>query len=130
VNPHVCVPFICTDNDCSIRSDSIINTCYCYFGFIDPDKIRKGEIFLILNSQLNLELIELVRIAKTKGCRIGEDICIISYNESPINEIILDGLTVMSTNFIQMGELAAKMILEKPFKKIHCDFTLIRRSTF
>lgn len=97
---------------------------------INTDIIQKHEIFLILNGQLDEELIELVRIAKNKGCKIGEDIGIISYNESPINEIILDGLTVLSTDFKQMGELAAKMILEKSFKKIRCNFRLIRRSTF
>jgi hypothetical protein len=29
-----------------------------------------------------------------------------------------------------MGELAAKMILEKSLKKIRCDFNLIKRNTF
>ncbi|MFA6334795.1 MAG: substrate-binding domain-containing protein [Bacteroidales bacterium] len=72
----------------------------------------------------------MVRIAKDKGCKIGKDIGIISYNESPINEIILDGLTVISTDFNQMGQLAAKMIMEKHFRKTKCDFRLIRRSTF
>ncbi len=104
--------------------------CFEIHKGINPDKIQKQEAFLILNSQLDIELIELVRIAKMKGCKIGEDIGIISYNESPINEIILDGLTVLSTDFKQMGELAAKMIMEKSFKKIKCDFRLIRRSTF
>jgi len=97
---------------------------------IDIDKIQKQDVFLILNSQLDSELIELVRIAKLKEFKIGEDIGIISYNESPINEIILGGLTVLSTDFKQMGDLAAKMILEKSFKKIKCDFRLISRNTF
>lgn len=96
----------------------------------DPKKIQKQEVFLILNSQLDIELIELVKIAKDKDCKIGEDIGIISYNESPINEIILNGLTVFSTDFKLMGEMAAKMIIEKSLKKIRCDFRLIRRSTF
>lgn len=94
------------------------------------NKIHKHEVFLILNSQLDLELIELIRFAKLKGYKIGEDIGIISYNESPINEIILDGLTVVSTNFNQMGELVADMIMKGSFRKIRCDFTLIRRNTF
>lgn len=97
---------------------------------IDTNKIQKQEAFLILNSQLDAELIELVKVANAKGCKIGKDIGIISYNESPINEIILDGLTVFSTDFKQMGELAAKMIIEKSFKKIRCNFQLIRRNTF
>ncbi|MFA6397108.1 MAG: GntR family transcriptional regulator [Sulfurimonas sp.] len=100
------------------------------FETIETNNIQKNHTYLILNSQLDTELIDLVRVAIAKGCKIGEDIGIISYNESPINEIILDGLTVLSTDFKQMGELAARMIMEKSFKKIHCDFRLIRRSTF
>lgn len=97
---------------------------------IDSDKINPGEVFLILNSQLDLELIQLAGIAKEKNYKIGTDIGVISYNESPINEIVLNGLTVFSTNFKQMGHLAAQMILEKNFKQIHCEFNLIRRNTF
>ena len=110
----------CTENQINFEVHKNINT----------DNIQKQKTFLILNSQLDSELIELVRIAKMKGYKIGKDIGIISYNESPINEIILGGLTVLSTDFKQMGELAAKMIMEKSFKKIKCDFRLIRRSTF
>jgi len=102
---------------------------YKFYTNINPDNIQRKEAFLILNSQLDTELIELVRIAKSKKCEIGEDIGIISYNESPVNEIILNGLSVLSTDFKQMGELAAKMILEKSFKKIKCDFGLIKRSS-
>lgn len=97
---------------------------------ISPEKIRKNELFLILNSQLDSELIQLIKIAKSKGCRIGEDVGIISYNESPINEIILDGLTVLSTDFMQMGKIAAEMISTKNFRKTKCNFQLIRRQTF
>ncbi len=97
---------------------------------ISPEKIQKNELFLILNSQLDNELIQLIKIAKNKGCSIGEDVGIISYNESPINEIILDGLTVLSTDFMQMGKTAAEMISSKSFRKIKCDFKLIRRETF
>ena len=92
--------------------------------------IQKGDLFLILNSQLDVELIEIARIAKQQGFKIGKDIGIISYNESPINEIVLDGLSVLSTDFEQMGRLTAQMIHEKEMKKIKCDFRLIRRNTF
>ncbi len=101
-----------------------------FYNSINSDNIQKNEAFLILNSQLDTELIELVRIAKNKEYKIGEDIGIISYNESPVNEIILNGLSVLSTDFKQMGELAAKMILEKSSKKVRCDFRLIKRNTF
>ena len=95
-----------------------------------PDIIHKKEVYLILNSQLDTGLIGLIKSAKMMKYKIGKDIGIISYNESPINEIILDGLTTISTDFNQMGGLAAQMIYEKNFKKIKCDFHLIGRSTF
>lgn len=97
---------------------------------IHINNIHKGEVYIILNSQLDIELIELAKTAKMKDYMIGEDIGIISYNESPISEIILNGLTVLSTDFVKMGELAAEMIIEKSFRKIKCDFKLIRRNTF
>lgn len=97
---------------------------------VTSEKIIKNEAYLILNSQLDMELIELIKTFKEKGYRIGEDIGIISYNESPINEIILNGLTVFSTDFKQMGKLAARMILDRSLKKIRCDFHLVKRSTF
>jgi DNA-binding transcriptional regulator YhcF (GntR family) len=97
---------------------------------INVEKIQHKDFFLILNGQLDNELIKLIKTAQNQGYKIGKDIGIISYNESPINEIILNGLTVFSTDFKQMGELTAKMILNKSLKKIKCDFTLIKRNTF
>jgi len=101
-----------------------------YHSTISPEIIHNKELYLILNSQLDEGLIQLIRYAKELKLKIGKDIGIISYNESPINEIILDGLTTISTDFKQMGELAAKMILEKNPRKIKCDFKLIKRNTF
>lgn len=92
--------------------------------------VRPKEVYLILNSQHDTGLLEISRSAARLGLKIGEDISVISYNDSPINEIILNGLTAVSTDFKQMGELAANMILEKKLSKVKCDFRLIRRSTF
>ncbi len=97
---------------------------------ITPEVIREKEVYLILNSQYDLGLIELVRRARELNYKVGRDISIISYNESPINEIILNGLTTISTDFRQMGVLVARMILEKKPSKIRCDFQMIRRNTF
>lgn len=92
--------------------------------------MRKHEVYLMLNSQHDTGLLDISRSATRLGLRIGEDISVISYNDSPINEIILNGLTSVSTDFRQMGELAAQMIQDKSMSKIRCDFRLIRRSTF
>ena len=97
---------------------------------VTGDIIRKNEVYLLLNSQHDTGLLTLARVAKEQGLVIGEDISVISYNDAPINEIILDGLTAVSTDFRQMGETAADMILTKNLSKVKCDFRLIRRGTF
>ena len=81
-------------------------------------------VFFIVNI-----LSGIVMLSKTKKLKIGEDIGIISYNESPINEIILDGLTTLSTDFKEMGRLAAEMVKSGRLLKIVNKFDLVIRKT-
>ena len=101
-----------------------------FYTSVTPDIIRTKEAYLILNGQLDKELIDLARAAKEKKLKVGRDIGIISYNESPINEIVLNGLTTISTDFKAMGAVAARMILSKEMHKVKCEFNMIRRNTF
>ena len=100
-----------------------------HYNSITQKQITRGDVYIVLNSQLDIELIEIIRIAKFKGLKIGEDIGIVSYNESPINEIILDGLTVLSTDFKEMGKLAAEMVISGKLMKVWNRFDLIVRKT-
>ena len=101
-----------------------------YHSGVRTEIIRPNEVYLMLNSQHDNGLLTLSRIAAELGLKIGEDISVISYNDSPINEIILNGLTSVSTDFRQMGETAAQMILDQSLSKVKCDFRMIRRGTF
>ena len=97
---------------------------------IPIDIIHKGYLYLVRCGQHDDTLIQLIELAQQYKYKIGKDIGIISYNDSPINKIILNGLSCVSTDFVQMGQLAAEMINTKVFRKVHCDFKLIRRNTF
>lgn len=95
-----------------------------------PDDVRENDTFLVLNSQLDAGLVALARKVQAKGLRIGSQVRIISYNEFDMNELVLGGLTTVSTDFAEMGRLAARMILDKQLSRIHCPFHMIRRNTF
>ncbi len=95
-----------------------------------PREIRKNDTFLILNSQLDSGLSDLADNINASKLKIGRDVFIISYNEFPLNKLILGGLTTISTDFAMMGKLAARMIMEKRMFKRKSDFGMIRRSTF
>jgi DNA-binding transcriptional regulator YhcF (GntR family) len=96
---------------------------------INLKHVESGGVYFVLNSQLDNEIIELVKIAKSKKLKIGKDIGIISYNESPINEIILDGLTVVSTDFKSMGKQAADMVISGNLFQKKNEFELVIRKT-
>ena len=97
---------------------------------INENMMHRGDLYLLLNGQLGVGLVEVARMATNSGLKIGTDVGVISYNDSYLSEIILGGLTTVSTDFEQMGRLAAKMVLSNDFQKIKCDFKLIRRKTF
>lgn len=100
--------------------------------FLDsaPDDIHPGDTFLVLNSQLDAGLVDLTRHIQRTGLQIGKDVFIISYNEFDMNELVLGGLTTVSTDFRQMGRLAAEMIKDKRMQKVHCPFKMYKRNTF
>lgn len=95
-----------------------------------PEDIAKGDIFLVLNSQLDWGLAALARKAAEKRLSPGRDISIISYNDFELNDVVLGGLTTVSTDFAKMGRLAAEMILTGKPSKIHCPFHMNHRRTF
>lgn len=95
-----------------------------------PDDIKPGETFLVLNSQLDAGLVDLTQHIQRAGLQVGKDVFIISYNEFDMNELVLGGLTTVSTDFRQMGQIAAEMILNKNLQKVHCQFKMYKRNTF
>ena len=71
----------------------------------------------------------LLRTAREQGLVFGRDVGLISYNDCPENEFIGDGLACLSTDFAEMGRLAAEMIGRGRMERIHNRFRLIRRGS-
>lgn len=95
-----------------------------------PQEIGQGEVFLLLNSELDAGLLAIVRCAEKSGLEVGKDFYIISYNDSPLDCLVLGGLTTISTNFDEMGKEAAIMVNTKQMRRIHIPFGMNKRHTF
>ncbi|MFD2573481.1 GntR family transcriptional regulator [Spirosoma soli] len=91
---------------------------------IDNEAIRPGNAYINLMED---DLVTLVKKIKQTSLRLGQDVGILSYNETPVKEIILDGITVMSTDFAEMGRMAAQLIRENRPAHIENPFRLIVR---
>ena len=46
----------------------------------------------------------LIKISHEKKLKLGKDIGIISYNDTPLNKVLAGGIAVISTDFNKMGE--------------------------
>lgn len=88
--------------------------------------IKKGEAFINLMEDDLVILLERIMEHKLK---IGKDVGVISYNETPIKKVLLNGITTISTDFKYMGTVAASMILESSKRHIEVPFYYTRRSS-
>jgi DNA-binding LacI/PurR family transcriptional regulator len=74
---------------------------------IKREKLAKGEVYINLMDDDLVTLIEKIILSKLK---IGKEIGVISYNETPLKKIILNGITTISTDFEAMGIVAANIV--------------------
>ena len=93
---------------------------------IEDDAIQKGEVFINL---MENDLVILIEKILATGLKVGKDVGVISYNETPLKKIILNGITTISTDFQMMGEKAAQMILEPSTEHVAIPFYLTLRAS-
>ncbi len=94
---------------------------------LDDHRIYKGEVYIIPSDK---DLVSLVKKAKYQKLELGSDLGIISYNDTPLKEVVADGITTISTDFSLMGSLLADMVLNKKNVQIENVSNLIRRKSF
>lgn len=88
----------------------------------DNMDVQLQDLYIIIEEH---DLVNLVKQARFKKIKLGQDFGIISYNETQLKELL--GITVISTNFEKMGQEAAKMILNKKNDNIKNEFDFIDR---
>lgn len=93
---------------------------------IEDEPINEGEVFINLMENDLVILIERILSLKMK---VGRDVGVISYNETPLKKIILDGITTISSDFEMMGEKTAQLIRERSAQHIEIPFYLTLRSS-
>lgn len=91
---------------------------------IEEEPIAEGEAYINLMED---DLVKLLNRVISMKLRIGQEVGIISYNETPLKKFILDGITTISTDFRQMGEVAAQLILENSRRHEEVPFYLTLR---
>jgi len=86
--------------------------------------LKKGDLFITI---METDLVNLVKQVREDEYKLGTDIGIISYNETPLKDLL--GITVISTDFKVMGEKAAEIILNKKKTSFKVPFHMIERDS-
>lgn len=112
--------------------EGFVNFCkeqqfhYDVISNFENHKIESGEVFIIPDDHF---LIDVIDQSKKQKLIIGKDFGIISYNDSPLKEFIAGGLTTISTDYIQMGKSAARLVLGTSRGYIENSSELVQRGS-
>ncbi|WP_163397419.1 GntR family transcriptional regulator [Flavobacterium fluviatile] len=85
-------------------------------------EFKEKDLFITIEEG---DLVNLISQIRKKGLQMGEDIGVISYNDTPLKELL--GIATMTTDFKIMGETAADMILNNEKGRFKVPFKFIDR---
>jgi DNA-binding LacI/PurR family transcriptional regulator len=76
-------------------------------------EVQSKDVFITIEET---DLVNLVHQIREKGLKMGKDLGVISYNDTPLKELL--GITVISTNFKAMGKTAADFLRRNKNEKV------------
>lgn len=88
--------------------------------------VEKNTIYLCIQSE---DMVRVLKDGDDAGLKVGVDFGLISYNESPILEVIKDGITSIGIDFGLMGEKAAEFVRNKVEIREYLPANLIIRKS-
>lgn len=93
---------------------------------VETDEIKEGNAYINL---MESDLVTLIERIVSLDFEVGKQVGVISYNETPLKKIILNGITTISTDFNLMGKMAAQLILTNSKDHLEVPFHITLRSS-
>ena len=89
--------------------------------------VNAGDLYVVIEEA---DLVDIIKRAVSRNnLKLGKNIGVITYNDTPFKEILAGGITVLSTDFAQMGETMADMVKKHSREKVKNPFKLILRNS-
>ncbi|GAB6118976.1 hypothetical protein JCM30204_01240 [Dysgonomonas termitidis] len=97
-----------------------------YLDSVKDRKIKKRDLFILVNDRV---LVDLLKQADKQEFTAGKQFGIISYNDTPLKEILAGGIATLSADFKQMGKTMASLINKKAIETIENPWNLNIRNS-
>lgn len=95
---------------------------------VEKHSAKKGDAYITF-SRYDEDDIAVIKLARSKGWKLGIDIGLLSYNDTAVKEVLENGITVISTDFNKMGAEAAQAILTKETVQLRDTAKIILRNS-
>ncbi len=93
---------------------------------VEKRNVQKGEAYLVVSDR---NLVRIVKNVAAMNLQLGEDVGLVSFNDTMLKEVVAGGITTISTDFIQMGKDLSDMILNHVRQKVRNPSRLILRKS-
>ncbi len=90
----------CNKNQLKFRKSNQVNEA----------DIQKGQAWFVIRES---DLVQVIKTCRKNQLELGKDVGIISYNDTPMKQIVGGGITVISVDFNLMGQKAAEFVKNK-----------------
>lgn len=117
---------------CSGIKSGFINFCeeerynYEVIDSTSGHQVNSGDLYIVIEEA---DLVEIIKKTAAKNLKLGKNVGVITYNDTPFKEILAGGISVLSTDFARMGETMAEMVQTHSKEKIKNPFRLILRNS-
>ncbi len=93
---------------------------------VEKRNVQKGEAYLVVSDR---NLVRIVKNAASMNLKLGKDVGLVSFNDTMLKEVVAEGITTISTDFIQMGGSLSDMVLNHKRIRVRNPSKLIVRSS-
>ncbi|SHE73864.1 GntR family transcriptional regulator [Dysgonomonas macrotermitis] len=100
-HPKSCIPYFekfCNDNN--LKYNIITRD-------LSPFDITPETAYLVAR---HIDMIQIVKTCRLQNYELGKDVGLVTLNDAPMLEVIENGITCISTDFKEMGKVAAEYI--------------------
>ena len=95
---------------------------------LNTQDFQQGDVYITISAH-DRELVQIIKLSRQYRYKVGEDIGIISYNDTPVKEVLTGGISVISTDFKAMGQTTARLLLNGESKIVSNPTQLILRNS-
>ena len=93
---------------------------------VEKRNVQKVEAYIVVSDR---NLVRIFKNAASMNLKLGEDVGLVSFNDTMLKEVVAGGITTISTDFVQMGKTLADMVLNHNKIKVRNPSSLIVRKS-